>query len=294
MYVILRLDEAVVSVNGGFLSPKSDIIFKLLFGDERSVEMLTDFLKSVLRLPAEDYDEVTIVDPHLLREYDGDKLGILDVKVKTKSKKIIDIEIQLLPAPEFRERVVFYSAKMITEQVGSGEDYSKIKRVISIIITDYQLVPESQKYHNRYTLYDPETHSEFTDIIEVNTLELTKLPEIEDGTTLWVWMKFLSARDREELNMIAEKNPQVKKAVARLMELSNDERTRLLYESRQKMEWDNQSRMRGARAEGRSEGHTENRIEIARNAIKMNISTDDIAKLTGLSRKQVEDLRNAD
>ena len=85
-----------------FLSPKSDIIFKLLFGDERSVEMLTDFLKSVLRLPAEDYDEVTIVDPHLLREYDRDKLGILDVKVKTKSKKTIDIEIQLLPTPELR------------------------------------------------------------------------------------------------------------------------------------------------------------------------------------------------
>ena len=46
--------------------------------------------------------------------------------------------------------------------------------------------------------------------------------------------------------MIAEKSPQVRKAVVRLMELSNDERTRLLYESRQKMEWDNQAREHGA------------------------------------------------
>ena len=46
--------------------------------------------------------------------------------------------------------------------------------------------------------------------------------------------------------MITEKSPHVKKAVVRLMELSNDERTRLLYESRQKMEWDNQARERGA------------------------------------------------
>ena len=64
-------------VSGEFLSPKSDVIFKLLFGDERSNELLTDFLKSVLRLPENDYDEVTIIDPHLKREYKGDKLGIL-------------------------------------------------------------------------------------------------------------------------------------------------------------------------------------------------------------------------
>ena len=70
-----------------FLSPKTDIIFKLLFGDERSVELLTDFLKSVLRIPADEYDEVTIVDPHLLREYKGDKLGILDVKNQNKIQK---------------------------------------------------------------------------------------------------------------------------------------------------------------------------------------------------------------
>jgi len=43
----------------------------------------------------------------------------------------------------------------------------------------------------------------------------------------------------EDLEIIAAKSPQVKKAVVRLMELSNDERTRMLYESRQMMEWDN-------------------------------------------------------
>ena len=57
--------------------------------------------------------------------------------------------------------------------------------------------------------------------------------------------------------MIAERSPQVKKAIIRLMELSNDERTRLLYESRQKMEWDNQARERGAL------------INVARNAVKL-------------------------
>ena len=267
----------------GFLSPKSDVIFKLLFGDTRSIDLLTDFLKSVLRLPNDEYDEVTIVDPHLLREFEADKLGILDVKVKTKTKKIIDIEIQILPSPQLKQRVIFYSSKMVTEQVGIGENYQKIKRVISIIITDYLLIPGSQKYHHRFVLYDPEAGIEFTDIIEVNTLEIPKLPEIEDGTQLWNWLKFLSAERKEDLDMIAEKSPQVKKAVVRLMELSNDERTRLLYESRQKMEWDNQAREQGA--------VKTREYEIARNALQKKMPIDDIVDITGLTHEEIEGLQ---
>jgi len=266
--------------NGEFLSPKSDIIFKLLFGDDRSIELLTDFLKSVLRLPDNDYEEVTLIDPHLKREYEGDKLGILDVRVRTKSKKTINIEIQLLPSPELKERVAFYASKMITEQMGAGEPYSKIKRVISIIITDYTLIPDSLKYHHRFVLYDAEVGIEFTDIIEVNTLELTKLPKTEDGTQLWNWLKFLSADKREDLDMLAEKSPQIKKAVVRLMELSNDERTRLLYESRQKMEWDNRARERGAR------------LEIAKNLLEMNMPIDKIIAATCLTREEIEGLQS--
>ena len=53
-------------------------------------------------------------------------------------------------------------------------------------------------------LYDPDNKVEFTDIIEVNTLELKKLPETEDGTELWNRLKFLSAERKEDLDMIAE------------------------------------------------------------------------------------------
>ncbi|MCL2086826.1 MAG: hypothetical protein FWH05_04435, partial [Oscillospiraceae bacterium] len=51
--------------------------------------------------------------------------------------------------------------------------------------------------------------------------------------------------------------PQVEKAVVRLMELSADEKTRLVYESRHKMEWDNWARERAAVEKGRQEGRQE-------------------------------------
>jgi hypothetical protein len=83
--------------------------------------------------------------------------------------------------------------------------------------------------------------------------------------------------------MIADRSPQLKKAVVRLMELSNDERTRLLYESRQKMEWDNQARERGA--------SNDRAIVIAKNMLKRNRPIDEIVEDTGLTKEKVEELK---
>jgi predicted transposase/invertase (TIGR01784 family) len=148
------------------LSPKSDYIFKLIFGDERNIDLLMSFLQAVLDLPATEYEEITIIDPHLKRERVNDKLGIIDVKLRTRSGKIIDIEIQVADTPDFRERIVLYNSKMVTGQVGRGDEYAAIKRVISIALTDFVLLPEEAAYHNVYRLLNTKTHIPFPDLVE--------------------------------------------------------------------------------------------------------------------------------
>jgi len=224
------------------------LVFKLLFGDARHTEPLTGLLKAALDLPPEDLLDIVLVDPHL-NDIKG-KQGILDIKAKTGTGKMVDIEIQLAEQHQMRERIVFYLSRMVAEQVSRRDSYRKIKRSICILITNYVQIPENGYYHNRYRLYDPRTKSEFTDLVEANTLELPKLPHNTDGSALWDWLKFLAAEREEELKMLAEKNPQIGRAVARLQELSEDERTRLLAESREKMEWDNAVRMQAAREKG--------------------------------------------
>jgi predicted transposase/invertase (TIGR01784 family) len=210
------------------LSPINDAVFKMLFGDSRDIGHLTNLLKSTLTIPAEDYEEITFADPHLARDGWDDKLSILDVKLKTRSGRVIDIEIQLVNQPDLRERIIYYLSKMVTEQIGVGDPYRKIQPAICILIADFTLIPENTYYHNRYRLHDAQSGSEFTDLLEINTLELPKLPQ-DDGTPLWDWMGFLKAESKEELDMLAEKNPEVKKAVAKLMTLSEDERARMLH-----------------------------------------------------------------
>jgi len=84
---------------------------------------------------------------------------------------------------------------------------------------------------------------EFTELVEINCLDLNKLPIEDDNTELWFWMKFIKTDDEGVLDLLAQRNPQMKKAVGVLKRLSADERTRMLYENREKARMDYESRV---------------------------------------------------
>ncbi len=286
------------------LSAKSDLIFKLIFGDTRNIDILKGFLKSVLNLPEDDYEKITLLDPNFRIDSQDGKLGILDIKLNTKSKKVINIEIQVLNVPELKERILFYASKMITEQIAKGESYFQIKKTVCIVITDFELIKENNEYFNNYSLFDKNTKSLFTDLLEINTLELPKLPQKNDNTKLWNWLKFINAESEDELDMLAETDPQINKAVAVLKELSDDERTRMIEEAREKARRDEESRLRGAREEGlkeglkegQKEGQYEKALEIAKKLLKIKLSISEIETVTGLSKDIIQklDLENQD
>ena len=164
------------------------------------------------------------------------------------------MEMQKEKKKHLRERIVSYMSGMAGDQANSGDDYDSIKRVICILVIDEVLMPEDNAYHHRYTMYDPETRSEFTDLLEVHVLELPKLPAEDDGSGLWGWMKFIGVEDRKELDMIAEKDPEIGKAAARLLEISQDAETRLRVEFDQRWEADRRVEMRAAVREGEEKG----------------------------------------
>jgi len=223
------------------LPVKSDFVFKLIFGDQRNVDILAAFLKSVLDIPDDEYDKLTIVDPHVKKESEDDKYGILDVKVHTKSGTIVHVEIQLKVIPEMKARTIYSQSKLITEQMSSGQKFSIIKRVVSIIITDENFVP-GDEYHHQFR-HRTKDGMEFTDLVETNTLELSKLPSDDDSSALWYWMKFIKSDEEEVLDMLAQKSPHMRKAVGVLKELSADERTRMLFEKREMARMDFESRI---------------------------------------------------
>ena len=188
------------------LLPKVDVIFKLLFGDSHNKEILIDFLQSVLNLPDEEYEHITIVDPYLKRETLDDKLGIVDVKLNMKSGEIVHIEIQVLEQADMPERITYYNSKMLVTQLKSGQSYSELQNTVSIAIADFKVVKNSEKYHYVFHIREAETGIKLTDLVEINTLELLKIPRGTDNTKKYEWLQFLKAKKEEEFEMLATKN----------------------------------------------------------------------------------------
>jgi predicted transposase/invertase (TIGR01784 family) len=287
------------------LSVKNDYVFKRIFGDVNNTDILADFLGSVLDIPEGDYDHLEIVDPHLLKRFPEDKFGILDVRVHTVSGKHIDVEIQINELGGFRERIVYYSSSMVTGQMRRGGDYANIKRVISIIITDFKMIETNELYHHRFRLYDDKAGVQFTDTVEINTLELPKLPEKPDGR-LWSWLKLMDTQEEDEMAELAKENPMIRKTVGVLKELSEDEAERMIAFSQEMARMDERARISFAtekgiaeglaeglaegKAKGRAEGKAESKIEIARNLKAESFDAALIAKITGLSPEEIEKL----
>jgi predicted transposase/invertase (TIGR01784 family) len=114
------------------LLPRYDVVFKNIFAQEGNISILADFLKASLDLPEDEYKDIHVVDPHLLRRHRKDKLGIVDLRITTRSGKSISVELQFSPQPAILQRVLYYTANMLMDRMHSGEDYTYIARAICI------------------------------------------------------------------------------------------------------------------------------------------------------------------
>ena len=274
-----------------FLLPIYEVIFKLLFGDERNKDILTDFLKSVLKVPHEEYDEITISDPHLIREFPDDKLGILDVKLKLKSGRVVNIEIQLATMKAFKQRMMFYNARMITEQIGDSEQYEQINPVVNIVITNHTLIAESNSYHHHFRLADLEKQVIFSDLTEIHTLELPKLSFSQDEKPLMAWMKFFNVKSKEELDMVVQEYPQMQRTATKYLEITQDDRNRAMHEARVKQRRDMQAHFEAMVdamvGEVEKKSRNEERTSIAKNMLALGLSPEIISQSSGLSIEEI-------
>jgi predicted transposase/invertase (TIGR01784 family) len=138
--------------NHEIASPLWDYVFTALFGDQRNIEILAAFLKSLPGIPESDYSSLTIVNPLLRRLFKGQKSGIVDVRAVAKSGRIIHIELQVNKSPKLRNRVLYYTTKLLWEQLKRGDDYDRIHQVISVVICDHVLLDEETGYVNSHSI----------------------------------------------------------------------------------------------------------------------------------------------
>jgi hypothetical protein len=123
-----------------FADPKTDFVFKKLFGTEEHKPLLMALLNGLLEL-----DEAhRVVQVELLPPVQELKYSIVDVKCTDARGAHCVVEMQVLNVEGFEKRVVYNVAKAYTGQLEAGQPYPDLNDVIGVTVCDFELWPRAQ------------------------------------------------------------------------------------------------------------------------------------------------------
>ena len=139
---------------------------------------------------------------------------------------------------------------------------------------------------------EDETGYRLTDILEVHSLEIVKLADMDiqrdENDPIIEWMEFLDAKSKGVIEMLAEKNKDIKKAYDLLQIISKDEKARMLYDAREAELRDQLTRIETAENKGKAEG----KAEVAKNLLDLGMEISKVAKATGMTEDKVKVLKD--
>jgi len=245
---------------------RSEIVFKVLFGSEDSIHLLSPLLCAITGKPNPD---ITLTNPFLLRNYPDEKEGILDVRLTTGDGEQIFIEMQAGWHVALGKRMFFYWARAYGSQPIKGKDYSSLKKTIGICIHNQPVFKEPGAISCLHAL-EKKTHESICDDFELIFMRVDNSYSKEDisiDKEQWAWTLFLGAETEEEMIMAAEASEAVNNAYNKLKMISQDPEIRACSEARELWILGQAIRESEARKEGREEGLIEGReegIEIGR------------------------------
>jgi len=190
-------------------------------------------------------------------------------------------------------RAIYHLCDLHSGQDGRGVRYDKLMRSFQLTLCGYTVFQKRERFVHRFSFRD-EDGAELSDAVGIIFVELSKLGDVirkpvENMTGEEIWSVFFAhASDpkySELLNKLIRARSEVKMATELLQTISKDEIERAHFRSRRMFQMDMEHDRLATR--------DERSMEIARNALDMNMSLDTIIKLTGLTREEVEGLRAA-
>ena len=278
---------------------KNDYLFKRLLGVDENKDVLKDFLECAFDFPAEDLNQLELLDKELKKDQVNDKMGVLDIHIRLKNGTHIDIEMQQIWDTAFIPRCIFYFAKMYIDGFEARKHYSSLRQTVvaSIIGKGFNI---DDDVHSKWFLQKENSNKRLTDLIEFHFFNLEKvevLPIMCENTKesrLINWLKFINATTKEERHMLAKSSPMLKSLSDKMDVLTLTSEERYYYDLRKKYKLDmesiSESRFNAGIIKGITQGRMEEKLEMARIMKRENCPVSLIVKTTGLPKEEIEKL----
>ena len=283
------------------LPPTDDRVFRVLMTAPEAKPVLMKLIAVVVGRPVVD---VTVHNNELAVSDTQEKAERFDVNCKTDDGSQVNIEMQASRMEEdkggghrnFKARIIYFLCDLHSSQPSRGQPrYDRLARTWHVTFCSYTVFPHRDGYMNTFSMRSDEDNELLHDAVRTVIVELSKLGEVlkkpvDAMTDLEKFSVFLEyAADpghRDIVNEVIESEEVLNVAGNLLMGISQDEKERAIFHSRKKFQMDQASNM----ATAWDNGMKQKALEVARNALRMNMSIDDIVKLTGLTHDEVESL----
>ena len=161
--------------------PFSDGIFKMLLANEAKPERTVKFLNAMLGLTGEkaikSYTLGVPENPGVL----NDKTAIFDIYGTTQAGEPVLIEVQQNFNTLFVDRLIYYTARVVSRTVKKSQDYNLPHIYVLSILTENQFPKERNAYLHHAQLV--RNRRLYYDKMDIYLVEIEKFFAIDDRTT---------------------------------------------------------------------------------------------------------------
>jgi len=283
-----------------------DYAIKYLLKDKGNYGIIEGFISALLRTKGyKDIKIVALLETESNKEDSKGKRSLADLIVEDEDHHKYIIEIERNVKDSFIHKSLFNSSRLIVDNLAQREDYTQIVKVFHISLL-YFPVGKGAIYHGKTIIHEIESNERLS--VHIKNQETG---EVFDATDILPEYFFISVplfNDRLEkeidewlhvmkydevppnyhspyMSQVAEK--------LSILKMSPDDRAnysyyqKKLYNDRDEL----QAAINKGREEGREEGEVKKSLEIAKRMLKKNISIEEIIELTGLTVKEIEQLK---
>ena len=296
-----------------YISLLTDFGFKRIFGSDINKDLLIDFLNSLFN-GEQVVKNVTYLNSEHVGDVYAERKAIFDVYCENEHGEKFIVEMQNAYQTYFKDRSLYYATFPIREQAPKGDNWNfKLQHVYVVALLNYDMNEEAfshESINHDVGLLDKQTHKVFNNKLTFKYVEIARfnkdINELETNFDKWLYvLRNLSRLDNQPTYLRNE----VFNRLFSQAEIARFDKTELkAYEDSLKAYRDIKNSLDTAKeegraegraeglAEGRAEGHAEGASEkalaVARELLAMNMSIDNIKKVTGLTDDEIHNLSN--
>ncbi|RZK20503.1 MAG: Rpn family recombination-promoting nuclease/putative transposase [Flavobacterium sp.] len=275
-----------------YINPFEDWAFKRIFASETSQEMVRAFLNEVLKGKRQ-IETITYGKNEYPREIKDEGGAVFDFVCTDIDGTTFLVEVQRQEQRFFKERSLFYTSRLISDQAQKGDKGWKydLKEIYSIGLLEQFCLPDTavDKYLHDVSLCYTNTGVAFYDKLHFIYIEVKKFAkkstELVSALDEWIYALKHASKMNDEPHFLKAPGLVHFFHLAKYANLTQEERN--MYRTAQQVKWDNQNvldfQLEKAHERGIEKGALEIAREIANRLKKKGLSAEEIAEVTELT-----------